>query len=141
MSQVTATNRPTVDVPRQRSRPGLTTVVVGAGAAGRALVRDLIRVSSFGLQPVGYVDDDAACREPARPPQGTGHPRRARARARRHPRRGARGRDPLILGQRDAEARRRAMPCGVAVRHLPPFLAALQREIAGTDMRRFRCDR
>ena len=28
----------------------------------------------------------------------------------------------------------RAMACGVAVRHLPPFLAALQREVAGTDM-------
>src|ERR1700709_2113366 len=34
------------------------TSVVGAGEAGLALARDLHRVSSFGLEPVGFLDDD-----------------------------------------------------------------------------------
>ena len=38
---------------------GLRTLIVGAGEAGRALCRDLQRVSSFGLVPVGFLDDDA----------------------------------------------------------------------------------
>ena len=37
---------------------GLRTVLVGAGQAGRALSRDLQRVTSFGLTPVCFVDDD-----------------------------------------------------------------------------------
>ena len=36
---------------------GLRTLIVGAGEAGRALGRDLQRVSSFGLDPVGFLDD------------------------------------------------------------------------------------
>ena len=135
MSQVTATNRPIVEIPRQRSRPGLTTVVVGAGAAGRALVRDLIRVSSFGLNPVGFVDDDVAL-------SGSHHARRKVL--------GTLAELERVLDDTHAEVLviaipslspdeiqeigARAMACGVAVRHLPPFLAALQREVAGTDM-------
>lgn len=135
MSQVT-TNPPVVRVTRQRTRPGLTTVVVGAGAAGRALVRDLIRVSSFGLNPVGYIDDDVMlC--------GTHHSRRKVL--------GTLAELERVLDDTRAEVLviaipsissseiqkigARAMACGVAVRHLPPFLAALQREVAGTDMR------
>ena len=116
--------------------PGLRTLVVGAGEAGRALTRDLLRVSSFGLEPVGFLDDDPAKR------------RRTVAGLR-------------VLGTLDAlevvvetsdvevvvvaipsmstaavrELGRRSAALGVAVRHLPPFLAALQRDVAGTDMR------
>ncbi len=115
---------------------GLRTLVVGAGEAGRALTRDLLRVSSFGLQPVGLLDDDPAKR------------RRSVAGLR-------------VLGTLDAlevvvealgvevvvvaipsmpsaavrELGRRSAALGVAVRHLPPFLTALQRDVAGTDMR------
>lgn len=139
MSRMTV-DPPIVRVPRQRGRarprPGLTTLVVGAGSAGRALARDLVRVSSFGLDPIGFLDDDPAL-------QGTQVARRR------------------VLGTLDALERvledthtevlviaipslspdeiqqigARAMACGVAVRHLPPFLSALQREVAGTDMR------
>jgi FlaA1/EpsC-like NDP-sugar epimerase len=137
MSQVTTTP-PAVRVPRQRSRtrPGLTTVVVGAGSAGRALVRDLLRVSSFGLNPVGYLDDDATLR-------GLQVSRRRVL--------GTVAELERVLDETRAEVLviaipsltpteiqqigARAMACGVAVRHLPPFLSALQREVAGTDMR------
>ncbi|WP_241002601.1 hypothetical protein [Streptomyces sp. CB01881] len=45
-----------------RSAPptGLRTLVVGAGAAGTALVRDLGRTPDFGLAPIGLLDDDPA---------------------------------------------------------------------------------
>src|SRR4029079_911543 len=44
-------------VPRQRT-VGVPTLVVGAGKAGTSLARDLTRVRSFGLTPVGVLDDD-----------------------------------------------------------------------------------
>src|SRR3954451_22252003 len=115
---------------------GLRTLVLGAGEAGRALTRDLLRASSFGLEPIGLLDDDPAKR------------RRTVAGLR-------------VLGTLDAlevvveaadvevvvlaipsmstaavrELGRRSAALGVAVRHLPPFLTALQRDVAGTDMR------
>lgn len=137
MSQVSTTS-PIARVPRQRScpRPGLATLVVGAGSAGRALVRDLIRVSSFGLNPVGLLDDDPQL-------QGTQVSRRRVL--------GTVTELERVLDETRAEVLviaipslspseiqeigARAMACGVAVRHLPPFLSALQREVAGTDMR------
>ena len=84
--------------PRQRTvaGPGLTTLVVGAGEAGRALARDLLRVSSFGLVPD---------RLPRRRPGQAGSVRAADARPRRarrprgghraHRRRGGGHRDPV----------------------------------------------
>ena len=117
-------------------REGLRTVVVGAGEAGQALARDLLRVSSFGLRPIGFLDDDAAAREE-----------------------GVRAGLPMLGGLADLEdvllreqadvcviaipslpaeriqaLGRRAASRGVSVQHLPPFMAALQRDIAGTDM-------
>jgi FlaA1/EpsC-like NDP-sugar epimerase len=121
---------------RPEPQKGLSTLILGAGEAGVALSRDLRRVRSFGLDPIGFLDDDPDC--PCRAEQ-----------------------DPPYLGslaslgevidatQADVvviaipslprdEVKAlglRAAAHGVTVRHLPPFLAALQREIAGTDMR------
>src|SRR5450759_2560605 len=39
------------------TQPGLRTLIVGAGQAGRALARDLKHVGSFGLAPIGFLDD------------------------------------------------------------------------------------
>jgi FlaA1/EpsC-like NDP-sugar epimerase len=119
-----------------KSAQGLRTLVVGAGTAGVALVGDLRRVVSFGLNPVGYLDDDPL-------------------------KQGRRFRSVRVLGTTDDLERvlkrtraevvviaipsmnrarvqllgRRAAVAGARVQHLPPFLAALQRDIAGTDMR------
>jgi FlaA1/EpsC-like NDP-sugar epimerase len=122
-------------IPRQR-RAGASTLIVGAGQAGTSLARDLHRVKSFGLTPIGFLDDD---------PQKLGRKFRA---------------TPVLgtvddleevlkrtsaevvviaipsMGSADIHAlARRAALHGARVRHLPPFLAALQREIAGSDMR------
>lgn len=128
----------TDSIPRQRTAHPLRvpTLVVGAGNAGTSLARDLVRVRSFGLMPVGYLDDDPL-------------------------KQGRRFKGVEVLGTLDdledalqstgAEVVVIAIPSmpvstiralgsraaahGVRVRHLPPFLAALQREIAGSDMR------
>jgi FlaA1/EpsC-like NDP-sugar epimerase len=120
--------------PRQANL--LRAIVLGAGEAGLALSRDLHRVSSFGLQPVGFLDDDSA-------KQG-----------RRYGGRRVLGTladleqvleryrvdvvvvaIPSMPSHEVKQLGLRAAAQGVTVLHLPPFLSALQRQIAGTDMR------
>lgn len=123
-------------VPRQRNPEGLRTLLVGAGTAGRALALDLIRVESFGLQPVGFVDDDSDLVGSLihdRPVLGTlEHLEEAIE---------GTGAEVVVIAIPSLPAAAiqrlgiRAAALGVTVRHLPPFLVALQREIAGTDMR------
>ncbi len=116
--------------------PGLRTVVVGAGQAGRALSRDLQRVTSFGLTPVGFLDDDLSLH--GRTLKGV-------------PVLGTLDDLEEVIDLTDAEVvvvaipslptrtvrelGRRSAARGASVRHLPPFLAALQRDVAGTDLR------
>ncbi len=124
-------------IPRQRSpHAGVRTLVVGAGQAGTSLARDLHRVSSFGLLPVGFLDDD---------------PLKQGRRFRSTPVLGTIDDLETVIERTAAEVvviaipsmssadihalGRRAARHGARVRHLPPFLAALQREIAGSDMR------
>ena len=114
----------------------LRTLVVGAGEAGLALARDLQRVSSFGLQPIGYLDDDPAKlarRFRGKPVLGTLADldtvlERSRAEV-------VVVAIPSMLPSRVRAIGRQAAAHGATVLHLPPFLAALQRQIAGTDMR------
>ncbi len=128
----------TETIPRQRTvaAPGLTTLVVGAGSAGTALTRDLLQVSSFGLVPVGYLDDDPAKQGRsyrATPVLGTIEDLEEVIE-----RTGAEVvviAIPSLSGAEIHALGRRAAAHGARVRHLPPFLAALQREIAGSDMR------
>ena len=44
------------DLPRPRTL--MRTLVVGAGVAGQALARDLREASEYGLEPIGFLDDD-----------------------------------------------------------------------------------
>jgi FlaA1/EpsC-like NDP-sugar epimerase len=131
---------------------GLRTLVVGAGSAGSALVRDLVRCPDFGLLPVGVLDDDpakigtllpvidqlpgvAGAREeiPGLPVLGpltaltelaVEHRIEVVALA--------------IPGLPTAAVRAlatAAATAGAAVRYLPSFLSALRREVVGSDMR------
>jgi FlaA1/EpsC-like NDP-sugar epimerase len=121
---------------RQSETNLLRTIVVGAGEAGLALSRDLHRVSSFGLEPIGFLDDDSA-------KQGRGFGGRRVL--------GTLADLEQVLEQSRVDVVVVAIPSmpshqvkqlglraaahGVTVLHLPPFLSALQRQIAGTDMR------
>jgi FlaA1/EpsC-like NDP-sugar epimerase len=114
----------------------MRTLVIGAGEAGLALARDLQRVSSFGLFPIGYLDDD---------PVKLGRKFRGKRVL------GTLADLDSVLERSRAEVvvvaipsmpppqvraiGRQAAAHGATVLHLPPFLAALQRQIAGTDMR------
>jgi len=115
---------------------GLRTIVIGAGAAGRALSRDLQRVTSFGLSPVCFLDDDLRLhrrRITGLPVLGTLDELEEVI--------DATGAEVVVLAIPSLphaavrELGRRSAARGVSVRHLPPFLAALQRDVAGTDMR------
>ncbi len=124
------------ELPRQRIHEGLPTLLVGGGSAGRALARDLARVPSFGLDPIGFLDDDIslAAKAPARRPwlgtladleeviDRTGVAVVVIA-------------IPSLDHARIEDLALRATGLGVSVRHLPPFLTAIQRDIVGTDMR------
>jgi FlaA1/EpsC-like NDP-sugar epimerase len=126
----------TMTVPRQRGERCLRALLVGAGEAGLALARDLRQVSSFGLEPVGFLDDD---------------PAKQRLTLAGQPVLGTLADLEEVLERTEADVVVIAIPSmsqldvhriglraasrGVTVRHLPPFLAALQRDIAGTDMR------
>jgi FlaA1/EpsC-like NDP-sugar epimerase len=127
---LTRTIRPPIPV------PGLRTVMIGAGEAGRALGRDLQRVTSFGLAPLCFLDDDAD----KLGQMVSGLPvvgslvdledviTSARAEV-------VVVAIPSLPALVVRELARRCAALGVAVRHLPPFLTALQRDVAGTDMR------
>jgi len=121
------------DAPRTLMRA----LVVGAGVAGRALARDLQATPDFGLAPVGFLDDEPDLSDLS---------------------------DPLplpVLGRLDdltsiaiacqvdvvvlaiprldpsrfGELVAKAAAAGAGVRYLPSFVAALERTVAGSDMR------
>lgn len=119
---------------------GLRTLVVGAGSAGSALVRDLVRTPEFGLDPVGVLDDDPGkigTRLPAgeRTVPVLGPLDRLTELALEH---GAQVVALAIPGLGHQTVRKlatAAAAAGASVRYLPSFLAALRREVVGSDMR------
>lgn len=113
---------------------GLRTLIVGAGQAGRALARDLERVEDFGLAPIGFLDDDPNRRVVRHlPVLGTLSDLLSVVTMQRA--------DVVLLaipGLPTAEVRTLAMTAaraGASVRHLPSFIAMLQRDVVGTDLR------
>ncbi|GAA1250139.1 hypothetical protein GCM10009665_46060 [Kitasatospora nipponensis] len=115
---------------------GLRTLVVGAGAAGSALVRDLARTPEFGLRPVGLLDDDEA--KAARQVDGLpvlGPLAELTGLALRHRVQVVVLAIPGLLPQRVRALAAAAAAAGAAVRYLPSFLAALRREAVGSDLR------
>ena len=119
---------------RTMPRTGLRTLIVGAGAAGKALARDLHRVHEFGLQPVGFLDDDLTKRSVRHLPVLGGLSDVLRVATEESI-------DVVVLaipGLPEAEVARLATAAarvGASVRRLPSFIALLQRDVVGTDMR------
>jgi len=122
---------------RQAGRTGLATLVVGAGSAGRTLIRDLRRSPDYGLWPAGFLDDDPAIRSVSGIPVLGGLADLRRVTRDYHfeaviiaiP-----SLPPEVLGPllRDAAS------TGVHVRYLPSFLAAVERAARAADMRTVR---
>jgi FlaA1/EpsC-like NDP-sugar epimerase len=121
-------------------RAGLRCLIVGAGDAGRTLARDFRRVPSFGLVPVGFLDDNPRKRRVGGLPilgATEDLTRIARAEAV----------DVVVLAipslpsddfRRLAEA---AAAAGVSVRYLPSFITAVERDARVSDLKRMRVDR
>ena len=128
------------ELPRAVTRPShtLRTLIVGAGQAGRSLARDLRRVEDFGLLPVGFVDDA--------PEKQGGIDLESKL-----PVLGTLEDIARLVTENEAEAVVLAIPglpaarmreltaaatgAGATVRYLPSFIAALQRDVVGSDLR------
>jgi FlaA1/EpsC-like NDP-sugar epimerase len=121
-------------------RAGLRCLIVGAGEAGRTLARDLRRVPSYGLVPVGFLDDN---------------PSKKRV-AGMHvfgstkdivPIAESQSIDVVIIAIPSLPPRdlrrlsEEAAAAGASVRYLPSFLAAVERDARVSDLRRLRLDR
>jgi FlaA1/EpsC-like NDP-sugar epimerase len=112
---------------------GTRTLVVGAGAAGRTLVRDLTRHPEYGLTVVGYLDDHVRTRHGGRLP--VLGPLSALAETVRTQRIDVvmvaiPSMPPVEL----AGLVREAVRSGARVRYLPSFHAAVQRDSRSGDL-------
>ena len=114
-------------------------LVVGAGEAGRTIARDLRRSPSFGIVPVGFLDDNRSARPLAGlPVLGTTAELAAVAAAEQI--------DVVIIAipslptARIRQLAEAAAAAGVTVRYLPSFVAALERDARVSDLRRLRVD-
>ncbi|HEV8649342.1 MAG TPA: polysaccharide biosynthesis protein [Actinomycetes bacterium] len=128
--------------PVPAARQGLRCLIVGAGEAGRAIARDLVRTPDFGLRPIGFLDDDPAAPARARPDLpvlGTTGDLVAVAEEQAV--------DVVIVAipslptARIRSLARAAAAAGVGVRYLPTFVAPLERDARLSDLRRLRVDR
>jgi FlaA1/EpsC-like NDP-sugar epimerase len=116
------------------TQPGLRTLIVGAGQAGRALARDLKHVGSFGLAPIGFLDDHRDRQVVRRlPVLGTLEDLLSVATTQRV--------EVVVLAipglpwTKVRDMATAASRVGASVRHLPSFVALLQRDVVGTDLR------
>ncbi|MDX6208329.1 MAG: hypothetical protein QOE24_720, partial [Frankiales bacterium] len=112
----------------------LTALVVGAGQAGRTLARALRDAPSYGLRPIGFLDDDLAKRSvqglPVLGPLSSLGDVVTRTHAH----------VVLIAIPRLSVAQVRrlsntATAAGACVRYLPSFLAAVERDAHASDLR------
>lgn len=115
------------------ARLGARTLIVGAGAAGRTLARDLAVTPSYGLVPVGFLDDDARKRRVSRLPV-LGPVAALPAIVRSH------GIDVVVVAIPSlppvelATVLHEATESGARVRYLPSFHAAVQRGSEAGDL-------
>jgi len=118
---------------------GLPTLVLGAGEAGRSMVRALRETPSYGLTPIGFLDDNPKLRRVSGlPVMGclddiADVSRAAGARA-------ALVAVPSLTMPRMAEIIEMASSAGLLVRHLPTFMAAVERDMRLSDLRGIQVD-
>jgi len=124
---------------RVPSEVGLPTLVVGAGEAGRALVRAIRGSDGFGLRPVGFLDDDPRLRRAAALPV-LGRTTELASVAHRVGARAALIAMPSLSQGRIAELIEEASCAGLLVRYLPSFLSAVERDLRLSDLRGLRID-
>ena len=118
---------------------GLPTLVLGAGDAGKELVRALQAVPAYGLRPIGFLDDNIGLgRVNGLPVLGelASLPEVAQSTGAK----AALVAIPSLKPGRIAELSELAAGCGLLVRHLPTFLAAVERDIRLSDLRGVRVD-
>ncbi|MFJ4481526.1 DegT/DnrJ/EryC1/StrS family aminotransferase [Streptomyces longwoodensis] len=122
--------------PPPTPHPGLRTLVVGAGEAGRALARDLARTPAYGLRPVGFLDDDPDKHRAGRVGElpVLGDLGAVRAAVLAHRVEAVVVAIPGLDPDRFRRVARAAEAAGASVRYLPSFIAALRRDVVGGDM-------
>ena len=118
---------------------GLSTLVVGAGEAGRTLARALRRSPNYGLTPTCFLDDSPSLFRVAGLP--VYRPISALAEiARTHNADACVVAIPSLPVRRLAAIIESARAAGLHVRYLPSFLAALEREARLSDLRQLRVE-
>jgi FlaA1/EpsC-like NDP-sugar epimerase len=118
---------------------GLPTLVLGAGDAARELVRALQSVPAYGLRPIAFLDDNMRLGRVNGLPV-LGELADLPAVAQSTGAKAALVAIPSLQPGRIAELIELAAGCGLLVRHLPSFLAAVERDIRISDLRGVRID-
>jgi FlaA1/EpsC-like NDP-sugar epimerase len=125
---------------RHRGGPaGLRTLIVGAGEAGRTLARALRRSPSYGLVPIGFLDDAPSLIRVAGMP--VYRPIESLAEVARAQRADACVvAIPSLPAPRVAAIIEAAGAAGLHVRYLPSFLAAVERDARLSDLRQLQVE-
>jgi len=130
--------RPAAPWARDRQdQPGLRTLIVGAGAAARTLIRDLRRSPDYGLRPVACLDDDARVRSVSGIPV-LGRLSDLRRIVVEHSLEAVVVAIPSLPPAALSTLVRDAADTGTHVRFLPSFLSAMERAVRAADMRTVR---
>ncbi|RJL30869.1 polysaccharide biosynthesis protein [Bailinhaonella thermotolerans] len=120
---------------RKSAKSGLPTLIIGAGEAGRTLARALRSSPSYGLTPIGFLDDDQGIRRAAGLPV-LGRTHDVAEIARSTGARAALVAIPSLTPSKIAALIEQAAAAGLLVRYLPSFLAAVERDMRVTDLQR-----
>jgi FlaA1/EpsC-like NDP-sugar epimerase len=116
------------------------TLILGAGQAGRELVRGLRTAPEYGLDPIGFLDDDRRLRNVSGLPV-LGRLDDVATVAAKVGARAAVVSIPSLPSERIAELIERSARANLVVRHLPSFLAAVERTMRVSDLSGVRVER
>jgi FlaA1/EpsC-like NDP-sugar epimerase len=120
-------------------REGMPTLIVGAGAAGREVVRAIRESEGYGLRPIGFLDDNPQLRRAVGLPI-LGRFDEVATVARLTGARAALVTVPSMPPGRIAELIETASSAGLLVRYLPSFLSAVERDMRLSDLRGLRVE-